>query len=169
MFSSAGFAGLVAPVSIARCTSSFVTRPPGPVPASDSASMLCRSASRCATGVTRDPEGLSAVELLGCSTVLAGVSCAAFAGAAPPESMARLHILLSHPSARSGAGERFGVYPQVPLRRGRPQPSSPPDIVAIATISSTADSTSRLDQRLFWAMWRRGGGDQTPSGTSFRP
>ena len=88
--SSAGVVGLAAPVSIARCTSSLVTRPPGPVPGSDSASMLCRSASRRATGVTRDPEGLSAAEVLGCSAVAAaGFSSGSFAGAVPPSSIAR--------------------------------------------------------------------------------
>ena len=52
--SSAAFssgAGAV-PASIARLTSSLVTRPPGPVPSSRSASTPWRSANRRATGVT---------------------------------------------------------------------------------------------------------------------
>ena len=47
------FATAGAPDSMARCTSSLVTRPSGPVPWSPSASMPWRSARRRATGVTR--------------------------------------------------------------------------------------------------------------------
>ena len=64
------FTGVAVPSSIARCTSSLVTRPPGPVPCNTSASTPCRCASRWATGVTRDLTGCAAVGASGCATAL---------------------------------------------------------------------------------------------------
>ncbi len=56
------------PSSMARCTSSLVTRPPGPVPIIASASTPWRSASLRATGVTREPAGAPGAGGAGAST-----------------------------------------------------------------------------------------------------
>ena len=87
------------PASIARCTSSLVTRPPGPVPPNVSASMPCRSASRCATGVTWERyradqrnRRFRLKHLVGCFLHRgnAGIYCT-------------LHIFFGHSSARTRA------------------------------------------------------------------